>query len=324
MKEQIGLYTVASRRHVLNLAGLAGVSFMLAACGKRVEAPLASTLEPVGIRREIGAWTRQDIEAFARAMMRESDINEIAYAGGVLLDNQRGNPSTSRISKIFSDEPIKVTTYSSLPSTRGAGVEIQAPMEAIVRESSLRYGVSLRSKNGGSPLKFSAPVALILEEVKLNHEMTKDASNFILKFFMAKEIYNAYAHDQVTAYIAKTTLYNMYEKPQSAGISNAVQASLMRSKFEEVPAVFMADMFAHFWMVPSYNIAVERGKFSQRELDGDDLRVFDIASKQFQKNGVLIRNSQGEYSWTQDADKFFNSWIELSKAFYRALGLNKN
>jgi hypothetical protein len=227
------------------------------------------------------------------------------------------------VSNIFTDDKVKVVSVNSIdPSSAGMGdVVLAAPMKSIIDESNQTINVTLHSKFDDSTLQMSVPTSLHFKEIQLDSGLIKEYSNFLLKFYMAKEIMNVRAFDMVSAYMVDNTFYTEYEIPEDDRTRKAIQASAMMSGIGEMSSSFMADMWAHFLMVPNYLIALERDRFSEREIKGNELSTFDLAANVFQEEDVLIRNPEGIYEWTKDTDKFFNTWIDLSIAGFKTFGL---
>lgn len=302
-----------SRRWFLGV----GSAVLLAACLPKQE--VTQPVEAKGIKKELGEWSQQEIEALAVKMMSELQFNDIAHAGRVLLDNQQqGGPSFSRFSPIFFDYKVRVSNVRDI-NPAGAGMGVSAPAMASIREITPRIGVSVRSRANGATERISVPPALKFEEIQFNNGLVSNYSDFLIELYMAKEVMNADALGMVTSYIASNVFYTRYYVPQDTRTRNGIQASMINSGFGEIPSSFMADLWAHYLLVPNYLIALEQGKFPTSEAEGDEVRIFKLAAEVFQEDGVLTRNSEGIYEWTKDSDKFFGTWIDFSIAGFKAL-----
>ncbi|MBI4036102.1 hypothetical protein HY383_04065 [Candidatus Daviesbacteria bacterium] len=296
-----------------------GAALITTSCARQ-PVPTGSPQVDVGIRRELGIWTQEQVETFAGAMMGNSEFNNIAYAGSILLDNQQGKPSFSKNGSIFSDEKAKVVTVDKIdPADSGMNVLQVAPVGAIIKVSDQKINANLRSLTGGPDLRMSAPASLQFKEIRIDGVVTRNYPDFLMHFLVAKEVLSAQAFDMVAKYVMANTLYPDYERPKDERIRKAVETSAINSGFGRVPTSFMADLWGHYLLLPDYLKAIEQGKFSQDELDGDILRVFKIANDNFQKAGILVKDQDGKYKWTEDSKKFYDTWIDFSVAGYNAL-----
>lgn len=308
-----GRFDLLSRRQFFRLFAI-GSAATLAACSSRQEAPA----EVPGIRRELGRWSQSEVETLALEMKKDPQLYYIANAGEALLDNQQGRPSFSTYSPIFTDDKVKFATIDHI-SPSSTGLNLPTPVGTHIKEVTPRIVVSVRSKTTGLQERILVPPALKFEEIQLNHELTKDRSDLLLQFYIAKEVLNAKAFGMVTSWMAVNTIYTQYDKPQDIKAQNGIQASMMNSGFGEIPTFFMANLWAHYLLVPDYLVASEQDRFSSGEANGDELRIFKLAGEVFQKRGVLTRNSEGVYAWTQDSNKFFSEWIDFSIAGWNAM-----
>lgn len=305
-----------NRRSLLKMAGL-GTLVWITGCKSFPNAP-----EVIDMRREAGIWSQSEVEALARAMMDETQLNDVAFAGSVLLDNQRGKPSFSKMSPVFTDDKVKVTTVEDIDSS-GAGLVVSSPMKARIKEDRQRVIFDLRSRTTGDTTRISAPLGLNLEEIQLNARFTKEYSDFLTRFLLTKEVLNITAFDMVSAYLTTNTVYNKYEVPQDARLRNAVQAAAIQGSFKDVPAYAMADLWAHFLLVPNYLLALDQNRFTQQEAESNVMLIFKYAAEVFQDSGVLNKNKNAGYEWTKDSDKFFTVWIDFATAEYNTLKKKK-
>lgn len=244
-------------------------------------------------------------------MRGESQFGHIAYAGEILFNNQRGLPSLSTLSSLFSDHKIRFKTDKNIDS--------QDKNETTgLHNTSMRsrfYGVepveiTLKSRTDDSSRSLSTYASMQLKDVTIDHGLTKKYSDFLFKFNIASQILSATAIEWVTLYIKKTQIDPRYTLRDE---SDAARRSLLIILFREgmingMRASFVEGRWSQFMMLPDFDLALKQNKFSPKEIK-EDLMGFGLLSRYFQKSGVLVRNSLGRLEWISDKDKLFNSWI---------------
>ena len=299
------------------MGGLALIALAANGCFKETEAPKQF------IRRETGVWTQADVEALANQMIAETRYFWISSAGVILLDNQQGQPSFSKVSDMFEDDkPIQFETIKEVQPSPYAK-NSKAPMaSSISQNNNDKVEIVLKSKTDGSLFKFPGeyPSSLSFESLEIDRGAMDNVSDFIFKLYIAKEIYNAKSFDLVAEFLA-SEYYEKYEKPEDDLTKRAVKVAMMDSDIGDfkMPTAFAADMWAHYMVLPDYLMAKNDGKFTKKEIESIDLAVFDLTAGVFQEDGVLIANSDGTYGWTQDSNKFYSEWFNFTAAWYKAL-----
>ncbi len=281
-------------------------------------------LEPTGgIRHEIGVWTPLEVANLAKEMLDDGTrgLNNTAFAGAVLLDNQRGIPGAlARMSPLFEEGRIKVETVPSI-SGNTAEVDLPAPASAVIRTKG-RMDLNLRSRIGEPTLRMAVPTTIHFEIINFGYDYTKDMSDMMVKFYMAKELFNARAFEMASNYAMVGGLTPYYEIPSNERAKKALQLGLLDGGMGQsrMRVAFVADLWSHFLLVPDYLKAIENGLFTQDEIDSPGLGAFKLAVKVFQEEKVITKNSSGDYEWTKDNDKFFDSWYRLAEAGHRVFG----
>lgn len=294
-----------SRRNLLKLAGIIGTVFIIDACSPSP-------------RR----WSRDEIINFGRSMQSEPQFNDVAYAGWVLVESQSKRPSLSRLSPLFVDEPIKMTTVENLGSY--IKWDIEAPMVASVTTRGPKVQVTLRSKTDRSVARFSSTSALQLGEIVIDRPLASKMSDFVFKLYAAKEIFNTQALDTALSYMVASVIGPYYFMPEEELARRAVTVSRLFDKVEGVPIHAIADRWAHYYLVPNYLVAAEEGRISRGDWGKDDdyehgyEALFRKAAEIFLSEGVLFKNSAGVYRWTDNSDRLFRVWMEKALVPFRA------
>lgn len=295
--------TPLTRRELI----LAPIALVLAGCTaeervKKAPAPSPeTTIEPISLaelRKIEGEWTKKQIEALAREMMAEPEFNDIAFAGQLLLKNQQGDPSFSTISPVFTDEKITVVTLlksDSIPREMGA-------VSNIVTTGPVAKILLLARNNKVMSETISGFAKFKFEGIGINPIRLKDASDFMLKLIFAKEIYNVLAFQQITE-VCVYSLSQDYEFPRDEQASGLLAVDCLGRTSKGLPLSVLADVWAHFLMLPNYGLAKDKGKIGEKEIE-EDLGVFETSFKLFLKERVLLKNDKGLYEWTQDSYKF--------------------
>ncbi len=266
--------------------------------------PLLQLPAPVGIRREIGEWSRLDVESLAQSMIAEIEFRDLVFAGQLLLDNQQGKPSLSAFSPLFADAPIRITTLNQITNKTPALEHLPALLQAIIYEPPVQQGIQLKIKDGQSLVIIPNSTKLYFNEIRISDDFARQFSDFQLKFFIAKEIYNISAFDLASSYVAENLLIPSLEIPpeHETDILKALQLHALHLQIDVMPVYFMADLWAHFLLVPAYLRAREKNMFSDEQLNSPVMTVFKIAAEAFQRDGILTRNEQGLYEWMASED----------------------
>lgn len=296
-----------SRRDLLKLAGVIGTVFV----GGCSPSP----------RR----WSRDEIINLGRSMQSEPQFNDIAYAGWVLIESQSHRPSLSRLSPLFVDEPIEMTTVESLgPYIKQ---DIERPMAAKVIPKKPEVQVTLRSKTDRPVVRFSSSPAMQLKEIAIGRPLTSKVSDFVFKLYVAKEIFNAKALDTALSFrVASVIDPDYFIMPEGELSRRAVTVSRIFDEVEGVPIGTIADVWAHYYLVPNYLVAVEEGRISRGDWGKNDdyeqgyEAMFRKSAEIFLSEGVLFKNSDGVYRWTDNSDRMFRVWTKDALGLFGAKG----
>lgn len=310
---ELGFTEEAYRNHPISRRGL----FKLA--GGAIGAALVSACSPSPKR-----WSRDEIINLGRSMQSEPQFNDIAYAGWVLIENQSKRPSLSRLSPLFVDEPIEMTTVENLGSYSKTGVE--APIAARVIRKQPVVQVTLKSKTDRSVARLSSFSALQLGEIVIDRPLTSKMSDFVFKLNVAKEIFNAKAFDVALSYMVVSAIDPYYFIPEGEFSRRAVTLGMMSGEVEGVSIQVIADIWAHYYLVPNYLVAVEEGRISRgdwgkdRGYDQGYEAMFRKSAEIFLSEGVLFKNSDGVYRWTDNRDRIFRVWMKDTLGLFGAKG----
>lgn len=290
-----------SRRDLFRLAGVAiGAAAFAGACSP-------------SLRR----WSRDEIINLGRSMQSEPQFNDIAYAGWVLIESQSKRPSLSRLSPLFVDEPIEMTTVENLGSYKR--LDVEAPISATVRAKEPVVSITLRPNIDRPVAIFFGFSALQLREIAIDRPLTSKMSDFVFKLMVAKEIFNAKAFDEALSYMVASVIDPYYFiMPEGELSRRAVTISRMFGEVEGVPTHTIADIWAHYYLVPNYLVAVEEGRISRGDWGKNDdyeqgyEAMFRKSAEIFLSEGVLFKNSDGGYRWTDNRDRFFRVWMKTA------------
>jgi len=266
------------------------------------------TLEP--IRRGEGVWTTHEVENVARLMLDERDFREIPYAGSLILKNTKGEKSFSEDHRLFVDSPLHIET-GPLSNINEDWGKIGA---TNIRETgSVARFVSDRVP----PQESQNQTRFQLRRVIINPEASRDNSDFYIKFIIAKEVMNVRAFQMVADYIAT---FAEVASQQNASSRDAYILYLFKrggiNRYSPMPFPFMADMWAHYLMTLDFLKAKEQGRLDEADLR--DLAVIDISAGYFLRNGILSKGENGYYEWTNDAEAFYEHWIESAARSHAA------
>ncbi|MDO8498674.1 MAG: hypothetical protein Q7S44_02710 [bacterium] len=262
-------------------------------------------------RRALGVWSKEEVEALAKSMMEESDLNDIAVAGQVLLKNQQREPSFSEFTPLFADTPLEIQTTYQAPTVGTTenpilgGKLMRGGPGSSIREIGNRLEFSLRGREQSTPpLPFAAPTQLELYRIRVPQEDTTFPP-LIFKLFMAKEVFNARAYDATSRYLANK-LYEFYIPPKDTQQERAVRVATMRGVNGMLPPSFLADIWGHFYLVPNFTKALTEGKIKKENLDL--LVIFKDSSDFFLKTG-LLQKKDGNYVWdNSNQGGFYQLW----------------
>lgn len=270
------------------------------------------------IRKEAGIWTKEEIEFLAKSMTSEPQFNSIAFAGSIILDNLANQPSFSKVSPLFTDDPLKVSTVGQVIFS-SAGVDIPAPMKTNISGTGTPVEFTLKAKKDGFLQKVTSKAAFQYAGIDIDTDSTKDYTDFLFRFCFAKEVLNAKAFDMVSDHIVNTIISKDYVLPQDSASKKALQAYVLNGSLNGMPLFFMADLWAHFLILPDFKLALDVNNFSQKEAQGDELNIYNLAVGIFEENNILVKKPRGEYTWTNDKNELLNYWESLAMSIYKGL-----
>lgn len=276
----------------------------------QVEQRAGQALAPSEYRRSEGTWTKEEVIALARGMIAEAGIADIARLGNVLLGNQEGQPTLSAESPLMVDGPL---TFKTVPRIASPIKGAEAPASMQVGHAQPKVTTTLKPRIPGlKPYPIDTLSKLKAETVQIDRTVTEGTSDFFLKFITAKEMYNFRAFDLVTTVLAGYALSKQYELPQdNVDVMNAVKILAWTGGIANTETPFIADLWAHFLMLPAYNTAKDQGKFTKKDLD--KLHIFDGATNILSKEKVFERRTDGTYKWAQmDSEDFYDIWLKTA------------
>lgn len=262
-----------------------------------------------------GVWDKEAVVAMAQSMLGEDVLNDIAFAGHILLGNQEGKPTFSDQDPVFVNDPVKIETAEVIPSPYP---NINAVAAARFRPVGDNLKVILKSRGQAEDQNLSAPQKVQMERIILVKSKLVGLSLLGIKFLIAKEIYNLKAGqilvDKVLARISAR-----YVLPTDPSELNAVKVGLREQTMVaggySLPMGFAGDFLAHFLIVPNYLTAKEAGR-----LNSVDLRTYDIVDQSadyFKRMGILYKEN-GKYRWSQD-EKMFVGWMDALIWLHRGI-----
>lgn len=297
-----------NRRNFLKWAGL-GLGTVAITCLRDEKSQKESV-----IRRTEGQWTEEEVKSLAKTMRAEKEFKMIAYAGLILLMNQEGEPSFSKVSPLFIDRPVQLITKASLPSARG---DYTILIKVHINEVEPEVRVSLDSKTNNEKLEIKNRKELALESIEINAGDFKDKSDFLIKFAIATAVYNIKAFDMVANYLDSLSAYQAPTDPELRNAFRLFNLSTFKmTKYRPMPAVFMADLWSHFIMIPDFKRARDKGKLTKE--DEEFLFLFEGPSRYFLAEGILMKTADGDYQWTKDSRRFYDSWVEAAARAHAA------
>lgn len=250
-----------------------------------------------------GVWDREKVIEIAKSMLREdkeNNLNDIGYAGSLLLGNQQGEKTFSRENSIFTDEPVSIEAWDH---TGKDYTGQEALFLAITEKSGEDLKILLKSKGKAKDMNISATSRLSLSKIMLNKSELKEVSALGIKFGIAKEIYNLIAIKIVTDK-AMQSFESQYVLPTKVEEYDAVR---VWSGFQEliykgysVNIHFAIDILAHYLLVPNFLLAKEAGK-----INSADLNIFALldSSADYFKRLKILSKKDDKYLWTQGPER---------------------
>ncbi len=293
------LQTELTRRRVLPLLGAALIAPGIACQNPRNEF----------VRSSEGRWSQAQVEAIAKAMQAEPEYNDIAFAGSHLQENQQGGPGISKLSPLFSDDKLKITTVASLPSPYGRSA---GDIAALLIPVGAKEIVTMTNSSTQKPEFMSAADKKTME-ILIATRAIKELSSFGLNFFVAKEVLNVKGYDMVTTY-AFDNLKGSYSFPMDERSHRIIRHALVDWDLpingQKIPISYMGDMWTQFLLSPNFLLARDNKRFTK-----DDMFHLSISEEMadfFVDRGTILRNDEGAYSWVQDKRKFDQDWNDLT------------
>ena len=157
------------------------------------------------------------------------------------------------------------------------------------------------------------------EKLTISERHMSNYSDFLFKFYTAKEIFNIKAFGMVAEYMIKPLIEGYSISPDNDDAKRALQLYGLRGGITEMPAEAMVDIWAHFLLVPAYLKAVEQKRFSNGDLrnGGEAINIFKTPAELFQREGILSKNNSGQWEWTKDYNLFIQTWEDVALRGYR-------
>ncbi len=298
-----------NRRTLLTLAANVGIG-LLAGCSAELQKPeqkpqaSPSPIIRPTIGTRIGEWTDEETERFANAMQQEPELNDIAFAGSILLDNLKGRPSFSRMSPVFTDDRAKTITISGkLPSVTLATLADNEPRVIIPNRNLADRAVT----------DIEAAPSLKVSNFQFDEAHMNGLPDYLMHFFMAKNIHTVAAVDEFTTF-ALEYYKQAYDFPKDPKTVTAMRTVMMSTRLKGIPASVFIETWSSFLMVPNFAKAVDMGKITPTDLDRNDVRVFPLARDHFMKEGILVRDGNKSYKWDKTRDEIYAEWAFLTEA----------
>ncbi len=271
--------------------------------------------DETGIRKEIGSWSRVDVEKLANGMMADSRFPIISHAGEILKGNAGGNKIISTETSLFSDDRIRIETVKNFQTEYP---NIKVPMDARISQNPPIIIANFKSKRGGKDLNIETGTSLKLDRIRINGEFIVGKSDFMFYLLTAKEVYNIKAFDIVTSTIGNQ-VFSEFEIPNNQAIRNAVRTGFIKWKTEgNVSAAEVGDLLAHFLILPDYNLAKDLNIISQTEQANGAFWTLNQATDMLTREGVFGKNPEGRYEWKGDADTINSALFRIAWAGVRA------
>lgn len=308
-----------SRRDFLRGAGAVAASTAL------LPLEAACTLFPAKkeavFRKEEGPWSQAEVEKAARAMMEDRRFATITHAGELLLRNQRGEKAISSEAPIFSDNRIGIKTVTNIPSPyagyTGEFFSNSAYIATDIAQEGPSILVTLKPKREGEVPQqtIEGGSRFTIEEFLVNKSRIEGKSDIAFKFLLAKEIYNAHAF-QIVASRNLQELSEYYEIPNNESIRRAIQTSIIDVKTAEgVRATIIADILAHFYVIPDYKKALDLGLLTEE--DKKTLNFIDLAANVMEDAKFLVKDRQGNYRWAEQGARLENLWVIVAYSVHK-------
>lgn len=271
---------------------------------------LACASKPVTKETEDEEWDQSIIESKARAMMNDDRFPNMAHAGEILLKNQQGGqPSLSLECPIFKDEKIHVRTLTKITSPyKDDDPQTPPPAKALISYEKPIITTVLKAKTGASTRETRSESYLALRQIQIAKDVAEGKSDMVIQLFLAKEIYNAHAFQLVSSEVAKKIFQN-YKMPESEEEKRALQVYAVKEKTQDgVTAIEIADMLAHFYIIPDYMKAVDLGLVAEEDKK-TILSFFDAFATVSKQENLLVKDEQGNYQWN---DKWTGNQLSLT------------
>lgn len=270
-------------------------------------------------RRDIGSprgavdeeWSSERILEFAETMLGETEYPQIARAGQVLVNNQLGVPSLSEVSPLFAERRLRIYTSRALSSGQDIPM-LRAPLSKVEPVPSF----PLKGKPGTPDTSVSGNSKIALEEVAFAEDFLREFSPFYQRFALATMLIKPAGIEMAGNY-AMRGLYRNYQIPTEQSQKNALAIDALGTYFEEMPVIRMADLWGNFVMIPDFQKARDKKRFSRK--DQEMFGLLETPSEIFSREKVMLKNSAGDYEWTQDSDLFYKTWYRAALSGYRAL-----
>lgn len=277
-----------NRREALVLGGSA-FAWLAVGCSSegssQMEAiPIENAITP--IRREAGIFTDQDIEDLANSMLSETEFNDIAYVGSILLKNVKGEPSFSTMTELFSDSTLEISIEDLSAKSGTAYTQISTERDSIK-----------------------------MDKIVIDKKLADESSEFLLKFIFAKELLSPLATDNVTTFIMHMVGENMSQDPNIDNPRKILALATVAG--DGLPASFLADTVGHALLVPNFLKAIENNKFTDKDLDSGMLSLFDLISAICIGEGILEK-IDGEYAWTGGYEETYLIWENIAAIWFFA------
>lgn len=265
------------------------------------------------VRKDIGIWSKEDIERLANTMISDPRFTNLLQAGEILLGNQQDSKTVSSETSLFSDNRIQIETVQNLDNDH-PGRSI--PMDASVVPNQPILITSFKSKDGGKDLTIQTGTSLRFDRIRISHDIMNAESNFINELFLAKEVYNIKAFDIVTSRIVEQ-LSSQYDISGDRLTRDAVRTYSIHGTDRGASVSAIADMLAHFLILPDYNLAKDLGILDP-ERSENSFWVLNTSTKFLIEGGTLAKDPDGVYRWKGDINDVNEMLYRLAWAGVKA------
>ncbi len=277
-----------------------------------------SMVRPDVLRRTEGEWSREEVLQLAAVMQNETDYDVISHEGQVLLGNQNGQPTFSQEGRIFTDNPVRLTTVSYIPVADVA--EGDAPAEAHFEETEPNISVSLKPYVGQQNMTFESAPSIGLTDIRLSNRHLAQASDFVIELMVAKELANVKIFNDI-AHVIANAAYRNYQLTinMDPNIINASLIHAINGNFNGVDGRYLGDICTQFYTIPDYCLGRDRGRL--RGVDSKIFTVWEVASERFLESGFL-QKTNGKYQWRSGStisNDLYASWIQTAINIYPVL-----